>query len=80
MQQEEIAQFIVGNLMRHSDSTSLTDNENLLANGVVDSLGIVKLIAFLEDRFDIQVSDDEVLPENFESVAAISRFLSTKHN
>ena len=80
MQQEEITQFVVGNLMRDPNSTSLAEDENLLANGIVDSLGIVKLIAFLEDRYDVRISDDEVLPENFESIAAISRFLAAKHN
>lgn len=47
---------------------TLTPDEDLLEQGIIDSLGLMKLIAFLEDTFSIKIMDDEIVPENFQSL------------
>lgn len=57
---------------------SLRDDDNLIETSTIDSLGITKLIAYLEKAFSIRISDEEVIPENFETVDAISAFVADK--
>lgn len=54
------------------------DDDSLLESGVVDSLGILELVTYLDTEFGIQLADDELSPENFGSVNRISRFLVSK--
>jgi len=56
----------------------LNFEDNLLEGGVLDSLGILDLVAFIEKKFDVVLSDDELLPENFESIRHISTFIRNK--
>jgi acyl carrier protein len=53
---------------------SLKDSDELLESGIVDSLGILDLVALLETEFGFTVSDDDLLPENFRSIERISEF------
>ena len=59
---------------------SLSDSDQLLESGIVDSLGILDLVAFLESDFKVQITDDELLPENFQTVEAIAEFVERKRN
>lgn len=78
MHEERIKQFILSDLIKDGSATDLENDENLIDSGVVDSLGIMKLVAFLEKSFKVAVSDDEILLDNFETIDAISGFLSSK--
>ncbi len=57
---------------------SVTDEESLTENGVIDSLAIFRLVSFLEDTFGIRIGDDEIVNENFRSVNAIESFVTDK--
>ena len=72
MHNQKIEQFILNELARSSGTTSLPADANLIDSGILDSLGIMKLVAFLEKSFDISVADDDILLNNFESINAIS--------
>ena len=63
-----------------ADRDAFAPGENLLAQGVIDSMGILKLVAFLEERFDIETDDDDMLPENFESLTALCAFVERKRS
>jgi acyl carrier protein len=54
------------------------DDESLIVAGIVDSLGIFQLVAFLQDEFEIPVEDHEITPEHFRSIATIERFVTDK--
>ena len=56
------------------------NDEPLLNNGLIDSLGILEIVAFLEKKFGIAVSDEDLLPENFGSVQNLSNFVQEKAN
>ena len=57
---------------------AVDDETSLLDTGIVDSLGILDLVTFLEDTFSVKVDDEELNPENFESIAALVRFVEAK--
>ena len=59
---------------------NLRDSDKLLESGIVDSLGILDLVAFLESDFQVHISDEELLPENFQTVEAIAQFVERRRN
>ncbi len=59
---------------------NVADDQPLLGGGLIDSLGILEVVSFLESEFNIAVADEELLPENFESVRNLSRFVQKKSN
>jgi acyl carrier protein len=56
--------------------TAVADDESLLKNGVLDSLGMYRLIEFLEEQFAVKIEDSEMVPENFESINQLDRFVT----
>ncbi len=57
---------------------ALTDDTSLLDRGIVDSTGVLEVISFLENTFAIQVEDDEMIPDNLDSIGAMVRFVAHK--
>jgi acyl carrier protein len=74
----DVEKFIVEEIALGSGIDSVDHDEDLLAQDVIDSLGIVELVAFLESRYGIQVGDDDLLPENFQSVNSVVAFVAAK--
>jgi acyl carrier protein len=59
-------------------TAAVSDEDSLLDSGVIDSLGILDLVAFLETTFGIRVGDEELDPSNFDSIATVARFVAGK--
>ena len=62
------------------DVSAVTDDESLLGAGAIDSLGVLQLVAKLEERYGISVSDDDLMPENFDTIHAIAAFVAAKRD
>ncbi len=61
-----------------ADPGSLADDASLLDQGIIDSTGVLEVIGFIEDTFGIKVEDDEMLPENLDSIERIAGFVARK--
>ncbi len=70
-----ITEFLVEEFLPDVPAESLTADYDLLAGGVIDSLGLLKVIAWLEDRFGVVVEDLEIAPDNFRTVADMNAFV-----
>jgi acyl carrier protein len=75
-----IRSFIDSNLLFGNDELNYSDDSSLLSEGIVDSLGAVDLVAFLQKRYKIKIGQQEVRPDNFDSVAKIAAFVRRKTN
>lgn len=75
---DQIREFVLENLASVKGITSFRDDENLMENGVIDSLGIFRLVSFLEESFGVRVGDEEINPENLKSVDSIEQLLISK--
>lgn len=75
--QKQIRDFVTGNFYV-ADPAALNDADSLLEQGVMDSTGVMELIDFLQRTFDFQVADAEMIPENLESIARITAFVTRK--
>nr|MDT0659144.1 acyl carrier protein [Micromonospora sp. DSM 115978] len=76
----EIRQFIVSAFTPDIPAEQLPDELDLLSVGVVDSLGLLRLIAWVGDRYGIPVEDQNISPAQFSSVAAIAAFVRDAHS
>jgi len=72
-----VKDFIIENFL-FGEAGDLTTDTSFLEGGIVDSTGILELVAFREENYRITVEDDELVPENFNSISDVSRFLKTK--
>jgi acyl carrier protein len=75
----EIYNFIVDNFL-FGQADGLGYDESLLQKGVIDSTGVLELVTFLQDNFNITVEDDEVVPANLETVNGIVAYVGKKLN
>lgn len=69
--------YILENLMFSSNPDDLADDVSLLDRGIIDSTGVLEVVMFLEEGFAIKVKDGDMLPQNFDSVNNITRFVQT---
>ena len=74
---EKIRDFIVDNFL-FGDGDRLENDTPFLEGGIIDSTGMLELIGFLEETFGITVEDEELVPENLDSLENIARFLDRK--
>jgi len=71
-----IKEFIKNELMRGKNVSDLEVTGNLIETGVIDSLGIQLLVSFLEKNFSLSIADEDLIPENFETVDTIWAFVT----
>jgi len=75
-----IREFIEQSLLFGTGADSLGDDTSLLESGTIDSTGILELVTFLEERFKFRIADEEVVPENLDSISLIAKFVESKLN
>lgn len=74
----ELEKFILTELAIDHDLESITSDIDLLMQGIIDSMGVVKLTAFIEEKFGIKVNDLDVIPENFQNIESITNFVNSR--
>lgn len=74
----QVRTFIADNFMFRDDHGTLSDSASLLDAGLVDSTGVLELVAFLETNFPIQIADADIIPENLDSVRSIVSYVERK--
>lgn len=76
---DQVRNFIVENFL-FGDGKNFRDDDSLRSKGIIDSTGILSLIAFIEQKFDIRIEDQEIIPENLDTVKKINAFLHRKQS
>ena len=74
---ERVRQIIIENFYM-SDPSELADDSLLVTSGIIDSTGMMEMIAFVETEFGIRIDDEEMTPENLESISRIAAFVGRK--
>jgi len=62
----------------HGRSVALDEEQDLLNAGIIDSLGILRLVAFIEEQFGVKVPDEDVVFENFQTIKAMARYVDER--
>lgn len=78
--EQDIRRFVIENYLFGQDADELGNDDSLLDAGLVDSTGILELIAFLEREYDISIQDEELIPDNLDSVDKLVAFVERKRH
>ena len=78
--EQQIGQFLIDNRKWSGSANALTADYPLIENEVLDSMGIFETVTYIQDQFGITVEDDDLVPENFETIASIARLVSKRAN
>ncbi len=73
-----IRRYVLENFLYTDDEELLQDDASFLENGIVDSTGVLELVMFVEDTFGIPVKDEEIVPENFDSVNRLAQYVEAQ--
>jgi acyl carrier protein len=76
--EQQVRQYILENFMYTDDESELASDQSLFDSGVIDSTGVLELVGFIEDEFEVQVDDTELVPDNFDSVVRITDYIKRK--
>jgi acyl carrier protein len=76
---DTVREFIVENFL-FGDGEQLQDETSFMETGIIDSTGILELITFLEEKYEIKIEDDELIPENLDNLQNVVRFVGGKLN
>lgn len=74
---EIVREYIIENFL-FGDDAELEQDSSFIENGILDSTGIIELVAFVEKAFEIRVDDEELVPENFDSIYKLVKYLESK--
>ena len=75
---EELEKFVVNELAVEHDKKSIAPDEDLLMQGIIDSMGVLKLSSFIEEKFGVKVTDIDMVPENFQNLESLSEFIKER--
>ena len=78
--ENEIKSYIVENFMFSDNGNELAEDASFLEEGIVDSTGVLELVMFVEETFNIAVEDQEIVPENFDSVGQLTAYVRRKNS
>jgi len=74
---QDVRQFIVSNFL-YGQERSFADGDSFMGEGIVDSTGVLQLVQFLEETYGITVEEEELIPENLDSIDNVSAYLARK--
>ena len=76
--EEKLKMYILDNFLFTDDQSVLSSEDSFMEKGIIDSSGILEVIFFLEEEFNVKVEDDEMTPENLDSVKNLVAFIEKK--
>ena len=76
--ENKIKEYIAKNLLFSNDGYSYPDDASFLEEGIVDSQGVMELVMFVEDEFKVTVDDEDITPDNFDSVSLLTAYVKHK--
>ena len=74
----DVREFVTDNFLFGRTNVSLDGDDSLLEEGLIDSTGVLELVTFIEDRFDVTVEDEELVPDNLDSINRLITFIEAK--
>jgi len=75
--QDDVRSFVIDTFLFGEDD-GLRDDSSFLAEGIVDSTGIMQLVSFLQERYRVSIEDEELIPDNLDSIKRVAAFIEEK--
>ncbi|EGV18563.1 hypothetical protein ThimaDRAFT_1981 [Thiocapsa marina 5811] len=77
---DRLRRYVLESFLFTTDESALDNDDSFLDKGIIDSTGILELVTFLEQEFGIQIADEELLPENLDSIDRLVNFIHRKQS
>lgn len=77
-EREILRGYVTENFLLSSGKDTFDDDDSFMENGIIDSTGILELLEFLEERFGIKIEDEEIIPDNLDSIDKMTSFIQKK--
>ncbi|MDO8356005.1 MAG: acyl carrier protein [Nitrospirota bacterium] len=74
----ELRKYILDKLLFGRTEVALSGDASFLESGIIDSTGVLELVSFLEEQFQVKVEDEDLIPANLDSINAITRYVEKK--
>ncbi|MBD3180349.1 MAG: acyl carrier protein [Candidatus Latescibacteria bacterium] len=74
----KLREFITENFLFGSDEDGFDDDDSFLDNGIIDSTGVLELVSYIEEEFEMEVRDEELVPDNFDSLNKLVSYIQNK--
>jgi acyl carrier protein len=75
---ESVKKHILDNFLFESDENAVGYDDSFLEKGIIDSTGVMELVSFIEEEFNVSVDDDELIPENLDTINRLASFVKNK--
>lgn len=75
---EILREFVTDKFLPSAGKEDFDDDDSFMENGIIDSTGVLELLEFIEDQFDIGVEDEEIIPDNLDSISKLAAFIHKK--
>jgi acyl carrier protein len=76
--EHEIRKYIIENFLFGQEDQGLLNSDSFLEKGIIDSTGVLELVSFLEESFQIRIEDEELIPDNLDSISRVAKFIEMK--
>jgi acyl carrier protein len=76
----DLRSFLAENFLLGEEFRGLPGSASLIEAGIIDSTGVLELVGFLEEAYEIEITDSELVPENLDSIDNVVRFVGAKRN
>ncbi len=77
-EKSRLREFRLENFVTGLEADDLNDDDSFLDEGIIDSTGVLELVAFIEETYEFEVGDEEVIPENFDSIDNLDAYIRSK--
>ena len=75
---DRIRGFILENFLFNDKSRTIGDDESFLESGIIDSTGVIEVVAWIEENYNFSVDDEDLVPEKFDSVSNLTKYIDGK--
>jgi len=76
--EKELRQFVIDNFLFGQGDVQFKNDDSFMERGIIDSTGVLELVAFLEKKYQIKVGSEDLIPDNLDSITNLRRFLENK--
>lgn len=74
----QLRAFILKNYLADDNRVKLGDNDSFLNNGIIDSIGVIELVQFIREKYDIDIKVPEIIPDNFDTLNNLEKYINKK--
>jgi acyl carrier protein len=75
---ELLRKYIADNILFSNNGYPFSDDTSFLENGIIDSMNVLELVMFVEEKFHVSIKDEEIVPDNFDSIERLANFVTRK--